>query len=121
MRVCIIGGGVAGLQSAKILEDIGIQCVIFEKRSELGGVWCLCRNFEPQPKLLDSTPTPTFCPGLAGTRVFIFNLHMKSTPFPTTRSTQVLRSIPVAPQCTNICSITPRSINFDGCAGWGQP
>jgi len=44
LKVCIVGGGMAGLQTAKILEDIGVQCVIFEKRSELGGVWCVPPN-----------------------------------------------------------------------------
>lgn len=38
-RVAIIGGGVAGLQTARALSKIGKEVVIFEKSSSVGGVW----------------------------------------------------------------------------------
>ena len=37
--VAIIGSGVAGLATAKCLLKKGYSCTVFERRSELGGVW----------------------------------------------------------------------------------
>tara|TARA_B100001989_G_scaffold233180_1_gene192887 strand:- start:1372 stop:2733 length:1362 start_codon:yes stop_codon:yes gene_type:complete len=38
MKICIIGAGVAGLQTLKILSD-DYECHIFDKKEEPGGVW----------------------------------------------------------------------------------
>ena len=38
-NVAIIGAGVAGLQTARRLMEIGISCTIFEKSENVGGVW----------------------------------------------------------------------------------
>lgn len=38
-RVAIIGAGVAGLQTARMLKDRGIDCAILEKAQDVGGVW----------------------------------------------------------------------------------
>jgi dimethylaniline monooxygenase (N-oxide forming) len=38
-RVAIIGGGVAGLQTARALQKIGKEVVVFEKTDKVGGVW----------------------------------------------------------------------------------
>merc|ERR1712217_544951 len=38
-RVAIIGAGVAGLQTARQLVEAGIECIIFEKAQDVGGVW----------------------------------------------------------------------------------
>mmetsp|Transcript_30083 Transcript_30083/g.75756 ORF Transcript_30083/g.75756 Transcript_30083/m.75756 type:complete len:553 (+) Transcript_30083:57-1715(+) len=38
-RVAVIGAGVAGLQVANLLHQVGIRCVIFERSAEVGGVW----------------------------------------------------------------------------------
>lgn len=38
-RVAIVGGGVAGLQTARALSRIGKECVIFEASDNIGGVW----------------------------------------------------------------------------------
>mmetsp|Transcript_49034 Transcript_49034/g.110250 ORF Transcript_49034/g.110250 Transcript_49034/m.110250 type:complete len:647 (-) Transcript_49034:72-2012(-) len=38
-RVAIVGGGVAGLQTARALSKIGKECTIFEKTDNVGGVW----------------------------------------------------------------------------------
>jgi len=38
-KVAIVGGGVAGLQTARALSKIGKDCVIFERGDNVGGVW----------------------------------------------------------------------------------
>lgn len=37
--IAIVGAGVAGIATARALAAAGFQCTIFEKNSELGGVW----------------------------------------------------------------------------------
>jgi len=39
MRICVVGGGVAGLQVADILAEDGHECHIFEREASVGGVW----------------------------------------------------------------------------------
>jgi heterodisulfide reductase subunit A-like polyferredoxin len=36
-RVLVIGGGVTGMQVAKVLRDLGLSCLLLEKAKELGG------------------------------------------------------------------------------------
>jgi len=38
-HVCIIGGGVAGVVTARVLLAEGVQCTLLEKSHTLGGVW----------------------------------------------------------------------------------
>lgn len=38
-RVAIVGAGVAGLQTAVQLVEAGLDCIIFEKAMDVGGVW----------------------------------------------------------------------------------
>ena len=38
-KVCIIGGGVAGLQTADKLKTLDLECTIFEQKPDVGGVW----------------------------------------------------------------------------------
>ena len=38
-KVAIIGAGVAGLSTAKLLIEQGLECVVFERGDNLGGVW----------------------------------------------------------------------------------
>ena len=38
-KVCIIGGGVAGLQTADRLKSLDLNCTIFEQKPDVGGVW----------------------------------------------------------------------------------
>lgn len=38
-RIGIIGGGVAGIVTARTLLDRGFDCTVFERGSRLGGVW----------------------------------------------------------------------------------
>lgn len=37
--VAIVGAGVAGLATARVLLQQGLDCTVFERSSELGGVW----------------------------------------------------------------------------------
>ena len=37
--VAILGGGVAGLTTAKMLKQYGLEVTVFEAKAELGGVW----------------------------------------------------------------------------------
>lgn len=43
--VGIIGAGVAGLVSAKVLKRDGFDVTVFEKESTIGGVWAESRAF----------------------------------------------------------------------------
>ena len=38
-RVAVIGAGVSGLTAAKHLKSRGLEVVIFERTSRVGGVW----------------------------------------------------------------------------------
>jgi dimethylaniline monooxygenase (N-oxide forming) len=44
-RVGVIGAGVAGLVSAKVLQDDGFDVTVFEKASTVGGVWSPSRAY----------------------------------------------------------------------------
>ncbi|XP_022920139.1 uncharacterized protein [Onthophagus taurus] len=39
LRVAIIGAGSAGLASAKYAKEMGLECVVYEQWSEIGGLW----------------------------------------------------------------------------------
>src|SRR5215831_3123591 len=72
-RVCIIGAGIAGLVTAKVLKADGFAVEVFEKQAELGGVWVSSRTYPglrannsresyafsdfPYPKTVDDFPT----------------------------------------------------------------
>jgi len=38
-KVCVLGAGVAGLQVARSLKNRGIDCVVFDKAPDVGGLW----------------------------------------------------------------------------------
>jgi len=38
-RVGVLGAGVAGMQVAEQLSLVGVECVLFEKAADVGGVW----------------------------------------------------------------------------------
>ena len=73
MRVAIIGAGVAGLVTAKVLRQAGHSVVVFEKAPDVGGVWSASRRYPglttqspkqqyslsdfPMPKSLPEWPT----------------------------------------------------------------
>jgi dimethylaniline monooxygenase (N-oxide forming) len=56
-RVCVVGAGVAGLVTAKVLKDDGFEVVIFEKESAIGGVWAPSRTY---PGLRTNGPRETY-------------------------------------------------------------
>jgi cation diffusion facilitator CzcD-associated flavoprotein CzcO len=73
MRVAIIGAGVAGLTTAKVLTQAGHEIAVFDKTPDVGGVWSSTRRYPglttqspkaqysfsdfPMPKSLPEWPT----------------------------------------------------------------
>ncbi len=51
LKVAVVGGGVAGMEAARIATLRGHQCTIFEKDNELGGVLRLCCMVAPKNKM----------------------------------------------------------------------
>ncbi|PVX59610.1 cation diffusion facilitator CzcD-associated flavoprotein CzcO [Rhodococcus globerulus] len=45
MRVAIIGAGVAGLSSAKVLKQFGFDVTVFDRAPDVGGVWSVTRRY----------------------------------------------------------------------------
>jgi len=45
MKIAIIGAGFAGLSSAKVLKQFGHEVTVFEKESDVGGVWSASRRY----------------------------------------------------------------------------
>jgi dimethylaniline monooxygenase (N-oxide forming) len=45
LRVCVIGAGVAGLVSAKVLKQDGFEVTVYEKETAIGGVWAPSRAY----------------------------------------------------------------------------
>lgn len=56
-RVCIVGAGVAGLVSAKVLRDDGFDVTVFEKADDVGGVWLESRTY---PDVRTNTPREAY-------------------------------------------------------------
>src|SRR5512144_3179508 len=55
--VCVIGAGIAGLVTSKVLKEDGFDVVVFEKQAELGGVWAASRTY---PGLRTNNPRETY-------------------------------------------------------------
>ncbi|NEA30533.1 NAD(P)/FAD-dependent oxidoreductase [Streptomyces sp. SID13031] len=53
MRVAIIGAGVAGLTTAKVLSQAGHEVEVFDKTPDVGGVWSSTRRY---PGLTTQSP-----------------------------------------------------------------
>jgi len=53
MRIAIIGAGVAGLATAKVLTQAGHDIVVFDKTPDVGGVWSRTRRY---PGLTTQSP-----------------------------------------------------------------
>ncbi len=45
LRVAIIGAGVSGIVTARVLTDAGIEVTVFEQRADVGGVWSASRAY----------------------------------------------------------------------------
>jgi cation diffusion facilitator CzcD-associated flavoprotein CzcO len=56
-RVCVIGTGIAGLVSAKVMLGDGFDVTVFDKAAELGGVWAHSRTY---PGLHTNNPRDTY-------------------------------------------------------------
>jgi dimethylaniline monooxygenase (N-oxide forming) len=56
-RVAVIGGGVAGLVSAKVLKQDEFDITVFEKEPTMGGVWAASRAY---PGLRTNNPRETY-------------------------------------------------------------
>src|SRR2546427_13121128 len=56
-RVCVIGAGISGLVSAKVLGGDGFDVGVFEKEPTLGGVWAASRTY---PGLRTNKPRNTY-------------------------------------------------------------
>ncbi len=57
-RVCVIGAGISGLVAAKTFIEDGYQVTVFEKKSQIGGVWEDSRNYS---ELTTHNPRDTYC------------------------------------------------------------
>jgi Flavin-binding monooxygenase-like len=53
MRVAIVGAGVAGLVTAKVLDQAGHEVVVYDKAPDVGGVWSRTRRY---PGLTTQSP-----------------------------------------------------------------
>src|SRR2546430_5244907 len=53
MRVAIVGAGVAGLSSAKVLKQAGHDVTVYDKAPDVGGVWSRTRRY---PGLTTQSP-----------------------------------------------------------------
>jgi dimethylaniline monooxygenase (N-oxide forming) len=56
-HVCIVGGGIAGLVTAKVLQHDGFAVTVFEKGPTIGGVWAPARTY---PGLRANNPRETY-------------------------------------------------------------
>ncbi|MHC1559669.1 flavin-containing monooxygenase [Actinomycetospora sp. C-140] len=57
MRVGIIGAGVAGLVTAKVLTEVGHDVVVYDRTPDVGGVWSATRRY---PGLSTQSPRDTY-------------------------------------------------------------
>jgi Flavin-binding monooxygenase-like len=53
MRVGIVGAGVAGLSTAKVLKQSGHEVIVYDKAPDVGGVWSCTRRY---PGLTTQSP-----------------------------------------------------------------
>jgi cation diffusion facilitator CzcD-associated flavoprotein CzcO len=57
MRVGIVGAGVAGLVTAKVLTAVGHDVVVYDRTPDVGGVWSATRRY---PGLSTQSPRDTY-------------------------------------------------------------
>ncbi len=56
-RVCVIGAGIAGLVTARVLSEDGFDVLVFERLPTIGGVWAASRTY---PGLRANNPRETY-------------------------------------------------------------
>jgi cation diffusion facilitator CzcD-associated flavoprotein CzcO len=57
VRVGIVGAGVAGLVTAKVLAEVGHDVVVYDRTPDVGGVWSATRRY---PGLSTQSPRDTY-------------------------------------------------------------
>ena len=57
-KIAIIGAGISGLCTARMLLACGYEVEVFEKEDDLGGVWAASRRY---PGLTTQNPKETYC------------------------------------------------------------
>lgn len=57
MRVGVVGAGVAGLVTAKVLTEVGHDVVVYDRTPDVGGVWSATRRY---PGLCTQSPRDTY-------------------------------------------------------------
>jgi cation diffusion facilitator CzcD-associated flavoprotein CzcO len=57
MRIGIVGAGVAGLVTAKVLSRVGHEVVVFDRTPDVGGVWSAARRY---PGVTTQSPRDTY-------------------------------------------------------------
>jgi cation diffusion facilitator CzcD-associated flavoprotein CzcO len=57
VRIGIIGAGVAGLSTAKVLDQVGHEVVVFDRTPDVGGVWSAARRY---PGVTTQSPRDTY-------------------------------------------------------------
>src|SRR5579871_2864573 len=55
--VCVVGAGMAGLVSARTLQEDGFKVTVFEARPSFGGLW----RFQDYVYCKSNNPWPTYC------------------------------------------------------------
>lgn len=74
-RIAVIGAGISGIPAANVLKKNGYEAVVFEKSTEIGGVWAVAypevrlQNISSQYHLSDFPWT--FAPDLHPTQLQI--------------------------------------------------
>lgn len=56
--VAIVGAGFAGLSTAKVFQEFGLDVTVFDSESEVGGVWASSRRY---PNLCTQNVKSTYC------------------------------------------------------------
>jgi cation diffusion facilitator CzcD-associated flavoprotein CzcO len=56
--IAIVGAGMAGLSTAHVLTELGFDVTVFDKESEVGGVWTASRRY---PGLTTQNVRSTYC------------------------------------------------------------
>jgi cation diffusion facilitator CzcD-associated flavoprotein CzcO len=57
MRIAVVGAGVAGLSTAKVLTQLGHEVVVYDKTPDVGGVWSETRRY---PGVTTQSPRDTY-------------------------------------------------------------
>jgi hypothetical protein len=57
VRIGIVGAGVAGLVTAKVLTEVGHDVVVYDRTPDVGGVWSATRRY---PGLCTQSPRDTY-------------------------------------------------------------